>query len=170
MVLTMASKESRRRSPSAPEREEELWVLRGQLEAGQIVMTRKLMLRVVESLGSSLFGNGVNLFAYYDTDVDQDTWRRDQANEAFAHTQRGEQWCDSWYRLARPEWLDVMADILIEPPPGWMLDEEFTQLFIHVAGRFPDKAVQVLSVLFSDEKVHPRLASLIETLYATWFT
>ncbi len=160
----MSSKKLRKHSPSIAEPKEELWILRSQLEVGQIVMTRKLLLRVVKSLSSSSFGSGVNLFAYYDTDVGEDARRKDQADEAFAQSQEFEEWCDSWHRIARSEWLDVMAEVLIEPPLGWMLDEEFADLFFGVASRFPEKGVQVLAVLFSDEKVHPRLANLIGAL------
>lgn len=135
-------------------------VLLSDLELEKIAVTPVLLLRVVEALDPSLFGSGVNLCDYYRTDAEEEA----ASDLDYEHFQMTSDWQDAWLNVAREDWLDAMAEVLIKPPPAWRgtVDEEFGYLFWDVAGRFPDRAAQVLSLLFSDPKLHPRLAVLNE--------
>lgn len=146
---------------SNPDKEiEAMLVLLSELESGKMAMTPQVLLRVVEALDFSLFGSGVNLFAYHTTDAQKET----EEDFASQHNRMTDDWSEAWLNAAREDWLDAMAELLIKPPVDWCetVDEDFGGLFWHIAGRFPDKAVQVWSLLSSDPEFHPRLAALNE--------
>ena len=58
----------------------------------------------------------------------------------------------------------------MSPPRSWeetfcsVLDEEFISLFLGVAQRFPQDAVQMLSLLIGDEKARPKAEDFLRAL------
>ena len=63
------------------------------------------------------------------------------------------QW-DEWAGLATPQWLDLMAEAIIDPPRfgAYFESEYFCAFFTSVAQRFPERAKEVLRLLFDDPK------------------
>lgn len=121
--------------------------LLAELECGHIDMTRELLLRVGESFRAFVGGE------HYGTE--------------YFLLQFGAmiEWSGAWEHCARAEWLDVFSEILIRPPLGLEWNEHFAELFFSTAGKYPEKAVQTLTFLLSQENVHLSLKAMLDALF-----
>lgn len=146
-----------------PEVRELLSVL-SRIEKGEEPMTRELLLRVVDTLVPWYFGTGVNLFAYNDAS------KTDEENAQVTSDDMGyilrvvEDWFDAWCSCSRPEWLFIFSDIVTTPPIDWAIDDEFCFFFLGVAKRFPNDAVQMISLLLNNEKTRPHAEEFLRAL------
>lgn len=125
------------------------------LQSGALVMTREIMIQLIEST------DRVRMEAFGWT-----AWEMHEIDE---------RWLTDWVQRAKPEWLDVLAELLANPPltlkpykddrfggrDDWIFTLHFKRLFQGIAIRFPSKGLRTVGTLIQNESNYPLLIDLL---------